>query len=74
MVEPPKESLMVQLVKVAHAHGGRLTVTQSVMETGASFESVEQQLKAMVKAGYVDITNDPGSGVVVYEFHELTNF
>lgn len=70
LVENP-DSLMVRLLKIAHANGGRLTVTRSVMETGVSFEEIERELKAMVKAGYADVTNDPGSGVVVYEFREL---
>jgi hypothetical protein len=63
--------LRVQLLKLAQANGGRLTVTQSVIETGASFQAVEAQLKEMLQAGYADVTNDPISGVVVYELREL---
>ena len=68
---PPKESLQKRLLKLAQAHGGRLSVTRAVLETDESFEAVEQQLKQMVKSGYADVTNDPQSGVVVYEFPEL---
>ena len=68
---PPKESLQKRLLKLAQAHGGRLSVTRAVLETDESFEAVEQQLKQMVKSGYADVTNDPKSGVVVYEFPEL---
>ncbi len=68
---PPKESLQKRLLKLAQAHGGRLSVTRAVIETDDSFEAVEQQLKQMVKSGYADVTNDPKSGVVVYEFPEL---
>jgi TM2 domain-containing membrane protein YozV len=67
----PKESLPVQLLKLAQKNGGKLTVTQCVMATGESFQTIEQHLKEMVNAGYADVTNHPGSGVIVYEFHEL---
>jgi hypothetical protein len=67
----PPALLRVQLLKLAQANGGRLTVTQSVIETGASFQAVEAQLKEMLQAGYADVTNDPISGVVVYELREL---
>ena len=66
-----KDTLAVKLLHLARLHGGQITVTQAVMETGQSFETVETELKAMVKSGYVDVTNRPGSGVVVYEFPEL---
>lgn len=63
--------LTIKLLKAAEARGGRLSVTQGVMETGASFPAVEATLKDMLKTGYVDITNDPETGVVMYEFREL---
>ena len=69
--EVTQDTLMVQLLKLAQLHGGQITVTQAVLETGQSFETIEGELKAMVKSGYVDVTNRPGSGVVVYEFPEL---
>lgn len=69
--EVSKDTLMVQLLHLAKLHGGQITVTQAVMETGQSFESIENELKTMVKSGYADVTNRPGSGVVVYEFPEL---
>lgn len=65
------DTLAVKLLRLARLHGGQITVTQAVMETGQSFETIETELKAMVKSGYADITNRPGSGVVVYEFPEL---
>jgi hypothetical protein len=71
---PPKpipNPLVVKLLKAAEARGGMLSVTQGVMETGASFADVETALVYMVKTGYVDITNDPDTGVVTYEFKEL---
>lgn len=63
--------LLMKLLKAAEARDGRLSVTQGVMETGASFAHVETILVHMVRAGYVDITNDPETGVVMYEFKEL---
>ncbi|MBT9316700.1 TM2 domain-containing protein [Leptothoe spongobia] len=69
--EVRKDSLMVQLLRLAELHGGQITVTQAVMETGQSFETIESELKTMVRSGYADVTNRPGSGVVVYEFPEL---
>ncbi len=69
--EVSKDTLMVQLLRLAKLHGGQLTVTQAVMETGQSFEKIEAELKTMVKSGYADVTNRHDSGVVVYEFLEL---
>ena len=69
--EVSKDTLMVRLLRLASLHGGQLTVTQAVMETGRSFEDIEAELKTMVKSGYADVTNRPDSGVVVYEFPEL---
>lgn len=69
--EVTAETLMVQLLKLAKLHGGQLTVTQAVIDTGQSFEKIESELKAMVKSGYADVTNRLDSGVVVYEFPEL---
>lgn len=69
--EVTQDTLMVRLLKLAQLHGGQITVTQAVLETGQSFETIEEELKAMVRSGYADVTNRPGSGVVVYEFPEL---
>jgi hypothetical protein len=68
---PAADQLMTQLLRAAEARGGRLSVTQGVMETGASFSEVEGMLKNMVRAGYVDVGNHPETGIVVYEFREL---
>lgn len=68
---PQEEDLMLQLLKAAQSRDGRLSVTQGVIETGAPFSEVETTLKEMLKTGYVDIDNDPDSGVVVYHFKEL---
>lgn len=69
--EPTDQEIMVQLVKAASQRGGRLSVTQGVMDTSLSFEKVEQVLSDMLKSNYVSIGNDPNSGAVIYDFHEL---
>jgi TM2 domain-containing membrane protein YozV len=68
---PTSDQLMVKLLKAAQIKGGKLSVTQGVMATGASFAEVEAVLKQMLKSGYVSINNDPDTGTVFYHFHEL---
>ena len=65
-----RSQLMMKLLKAAANQGGTLSVTQAVMETGASFAEVEATLE-MLKTGYVSIDNHPDSGVVIYHFLEL---
>ncbi len=67
-----RSQLMLKLLKAAEKRGGMLSVTQAVMDTGASFSEVETSLKEMLKTGYVEINNHPDSGVVVYHFVELS--
>ena len=45
--------LMQALLQAALRHDGCLTVTQAVMETGATFSDIEQTLQEMVGSGYV---------------------
>lgn len=68
----PQETLMVELLKAAENRGGKLSVTQGVIETGATFSQVEAALKQMHESGYVAIGNNPENGAVTYIFHELT--
>lgn len=70
--QPTRQEKMVKLLKAAQNHAGQLSVTQAVMDTGMSFEEVESLLQDMVKSGYVGVDNHPATGVVVYQFHELT--
>ncbi len=71
VVQYQTNQLTVKLLKAAEARGGSLSVTQEVMETGASFAEVENALLSIVRAGYADIGNHPETGVVLYEFKEL---
>lgn len=66
-----RQQLIVKLLKAADDRGGKLTVTQAVMDTGASFAEVEATLREMLKSEYVAIENHPDSGVVIYHFLEL---
>lgn len=65
------KDLRTLLLNEAHAGDGRLTVTQGVMASGMDWELVETCLRDMVQAGYVDVDNEPNSGVIVYVFPEL---
>lgn len=65
------EQLTLKLLKAAQARGGKLTITQGVMATGANFAEVEAAMKDMLKSGYVNVMNDPETGTVLYHFHEL---
>jgi TM2 domain-containing membrane protein YozV len=70
-VRPTDDQLMIRLLRAAHPKGGKISVTQGVMATGANFAQVEAVLNEMVKSGYVSSNNDPDTGVVFYHFHEL---
>ncbi len=69
---PTRDRLMVRLVKAAHARNGQISVTQAVMDTEASFVEVEASLQELVQRGYVDVYNHPETGVVTYDFRELS--
>ena len=71
IIKPTCEQLMVKLLKAAEARGGKLSVTQAVMDTEISFAEVEAILKEMLKKGYVGVDNHPDTGVVIYHFLEL---
>lgn len=65
------DDLMLGLLKAAKRHGGRLSVTDGVIETGAPFSEVDRVLQAMLSTGYVYMDNDTTTGVVVYVFKEI---
>lgn len=67
----PKDDLKQALLHAALIHNGRISVTQGVMETGRSFEEIEQALDEMVQSGYVFTRNHPDTGVIEYVFKEL---
>lgn len=67
----PQRTPQQLLLDAASKEGGSLTVTQASMITGFSFEEAERLLREMVASGYVDVGNEPESGVIVYYFPEL---
>lgn len=67
----PQRTPQQLLLDAAMHEGGRLTVTQAAMITGMSFQDAEGLLREMVASGYVDVGNEPESGVIVYYFPEL---
>lgn len=69
--KPSQEELMLKLLKAAQARGGKISVTQGVLDTECSFAEVETTLQAMVKTGYVAVCNDPSTGIILYDFVEL---
>lgn len=71
MVKRDRDRLTIKLVRAAEARRGKLSVTQAVIDTEASFAEVEVALQELVKTGYVDMYNDPETGVVIYDFREL---
>ncbi|MGG6265957.1 TM2 domain-containing protein [Leptolyngbya sp. AN03gr2] len=66
-----QQKATIALLKAADSNGGKLSVTQGVMATGLSFQQVEALLTEMLKSGYVELANDPETGIVLYEFREL---
>lgn len=69
--ESEDRQIMRVLVSLAEKNAGKISVTQGVAATGLSFSEVEKVLTEMVVAGYVDVDNEPNTGVVIYRFPEL---
>ena len=65
------ESLRMKLLDAAAKRNEQLSVTEGVMATGKAFDVVEAELDAMAKSGYVGISNDPDTGMVIYTFGQL---
>lgn len=63
--------LRLKLVQAAQKRGGKLSVTQAVLDTGVDFDLVEPVLIGLVKSGRADIQNDPKTGVILYTFPDL---
>lgn len=72
-LEANKDSLVQQLLKIAHPFNGKITVTEGVIATGKSFNEVEEALLSIHKAGYATIDNDPVTGVVIYRIDQLAS-
>ncbi len=59
-----------QLFKLAQRLGGRLTVSDIVIETGLGVEEAERFIEAMVDNSHVRMDIDD-NGMVVYDFPEI---
>ena len=67
-----RRSLDSRVFRLAHRHGGRVTVSQVVMETGMSLEQTEAYMDQLCDGVRVRMEVSDG-GLVTYEFPELTD-
>lgn len=65
-----RESSRVRIYKLAYKLGGRLTVSDIVIETGMEVEAAEKLIQSMVDQQRIrmEVMDD---GLVVYEFPEI---
>ena len=70
VAQPPVNSLtpMQKLLKAAKENGGQLSIAQAAMHTDLDPEQVNELLQAAAKAGYADLSNDPQTGAIRYNF------
>jgi hypothetical protein len=66
-----QQEIMIKLAQAAAKRGGKLSLTQAVIDIEISFEEAEKTLNEMLKKGYVAIDNDPDTGAVIYDFLEI---
>lgn len=67
-----KRSLDSRVFRLAYRNGGRVTVSQVVMETGMSLEQTEAYMDQLCDGVRVRMEVSDG-GLVTYEFPELTD-
>ncbi len=67
-LQPSGTSSMQKLLKAAQEHGGRLSIAQAAISTELEAEDVKNLLQEAEKAGYAEITNDPNTGAIRYQF------
>ncbi len=67
-----RRSLDSRVFRLAHRNGGRVTVSQVVMETGMSLEQTEAYMDQLCDGIRVRMEVSDG-GLVTYEFPELTD-
>lgn len=60
-----------EIIRLAQRKRGRLTVTEVVAETSLDMAEAEKILQEMVTRGYIGL-KITDSGLLVYEFHEMT--
>lgn len=63
-------ALATQLLELAHAKGGTLTIPEVTMNTDLSLEESEQVLDSLVKRNFVNLRVSK-SGAVLYDFPRI---
>ena len=64
------EEFQVALVQAAEKHGGKLTTSEGVSETGRGFKDVKRHLDQMAVNGFIELDSDD-SGNEFYRFPGL---
>ena len=64
------EEFQVALVQAAMQHGGKLSASEAVSETGRGFKEVKRQLDEMVVNGFIEMDSDD-EGQEFYRFPGL---
>ena len=64
------QSIETQIIKLAAAHAGVLTITDAAMATGLGIQQVEKVLNNMVDGLRVTMRVED-TGVILYEFPEI---
>ncbi|MBR9990483.1 MAG: hypothetical protein KFH98_12050 [Gemmatimonadetes bacterium] len=65
-----QQTLEAELLRIAGARGGRLTIVEAVTELAVTSDDAKQALDALAVRGLADF-HVTDSGVVVYVFHDL---
>ncbi|SFK94259.1 hypothetical protein SAMN03159341_102292 [Paenibacillus sp. 1_12] len=63
-------TLQTQILELAHAKGGTLTIPEVSMNTDLSLEESEQLLDSLVKCNFVNLRVS-NSGAVLYDFPRI---
>jgi len=65
---PSAQNPMKMLLKAAKENGGQLSIAQAAMYTDLEPEEVKKLLEDAQRSGYAEITNDPKTGAIRYQF------
>ncbi|MBI5494746.1 MAG: TM2 domain-containing protein [Deltaproteobacteria bacterium] len=68
---PHPGSLMHELLRAAATRNGAITLSEAVMDTGADYAAVDEELTALMRRGVAVVENHAETGVVIYRFPEL---
>jgi hypothetical protein len=69
-LELRQQTLEAELLRIARAHGGKLTIVEAVSELAVTPEEAKLSLDALAVRGLADF-EVTDSGIVVYVFHDL---